>query len=402
MIDVKLADELIGNCTIELSTELVNLSDLKGRVLASPIKASREYPPFDRVAMDGIAICYKNSSNNKCFTIQGIQKPGNKALDLKSSKEAIEVMTGAVLPAGTDTVIPYEHIEIKNNQAIVKEEVKLNQNIHFKGSDYLKDCILLDSGLKLNSASIAIIASQGIKEVLVFNYPNIAIISTGDELIEPGLNCKDWQIWRSNPFSISAELESLGLPKENMNMFHLNDNRNQIYNSLTNIIDNFEVIILTGGVSMGKYDFVHSVMADLDVKKIFHKVKQKPGKPIFFGIKNEKIIYGLPGNPVSSLFCTRRYIIPFIERALGLKPTFFKAILSEDVFFKKIDFVLFKAVNIESSDQGNLIATPIKSNGSGDFSSLALSQGFIELPAGQCEYKVGDFFPFYSWKGALS
>jgi molybdopterin molybdotransferase len=400
MIDVLTAHEQVERNCIKLATEEVSLEGLEGRVLSKPIYSTREQPPFDRVAMDGIAIKFSSLKNN-LFPIEGIQKAGCKVLTLKNQDNAFEVMTGAILPKGVDTVIPYEVIKIENEVALLNkpEQVNSSQNIHFKGADYKEGKLLLRSGLKINSAAVAIIASQGSISAEVYSFPRIAIISTGDELVEPGQSCKPWQIWRSNAYALKAELSSFGFPEDKIKLFHLEDSKEKVFSSLKTILEDYQGLVISGGVSMGKFDFVQAVMSDLGVESIFYKIKQKPGKPMFFGKGREgQAIFALPGNPVSALVCMRRYVITSLNASFKniVEPQ--KVILDEEVNFKK-DFVLFKAVKIKSNEKAELIATPLKSNGSGDFSSLGESDGFIELPADKEVHKNGNIYSFYPWNG---
>ena len=211
MIDVEYADYLINSYSIKSNSEIVDLSLSHGCYLAQDIIATREQPPFDRVAMDGYAVAWNELRK---FTIKGRQMAGNPPLSLQDSTYAIEVGTGAMLPTGTDTVIPYENTLKKDDVFELKEEIviKKAQNIHFRKSDYNKGEILLSKGIKLTAPHIAIIASQGMNKVSVFSYPKIAIVSTGNELIEPGNDCEDWQIWRSNAQAIYGEFINWGVP----------------------------------------------------------------------------------------------------------------------------------------------------------------------------------------------
>jgi len=400
VIEVRKADELVRLFSLKLSTELVKLEDLYGRVLSKEIRATRMQPPFDRVTMDGIAIQFDQLLGKK-FNICGIQKAGSPPLFLEDNNHALEVMTGAVLPMNSDTVIPYEHLVINDGRAQIRPgiDIEQGQNIHFEGSDYLAGKILFEAGHRINSASLAVIASQGITHAEVLKYPQIAIVSTGDELVESGKPCEPWQIWRSNSIAIQAELRAFGVPEKNIKMVHLVDDKNLIFSTLAELLNHCDTFIISGGVSMGKYDFVQSVMNDLGVEEVFYKVQQRPGKPMFFGKnKDSKIVFGLPGNPVSALICMRRYVIQSLCYSFKMSRDSRLVKLSEDIVFKK-DLTLFKAVNIENQADGSKVARAIDSNGSGDFYSLGLGDGFIELPAEQNVHKAGALFPFYSWSG---
>ncbi|WP_127716387.1 molybdopterin molybdotransferase MoeA [Halobacteriovorax sp. HLS] len=398
MISVKAADQMVREHAFKLSTELVSVNELHGRILAQDLYATREQPPFDRVAMDGIAISF-SSNSKRSYKLNGIQKAGMKALRLESEDDAIEVMTGAVLPENCNCVIPYENCDLQNGKVTIKDGMNfsLNDNIHGRGSDYQKGSLLLTSGVILNSPKIAIIASQGLSEVAVKKFPKVAIVSTGDELIEPGLTCEPWQIWKSNPYGIESSLNEQGIPSSQISKFHLLDDEVEVFSKLKSIIDNHEIIILSGGVSMGKFDFVHTVMNDLAAEVVFHKIKQKPGKPLLFAKGSAgQCIFGLPGNPVSALVCMRRYVVPSLESSFGISSKKLYAKLAVDITFKK-DFALFSAVDIEISNSGQLIATPVRSNGSGDFASLATSDGFLELPEDAQTYLNGEVFAFHPW-----
>ena len=449
MIEVESAIKLIERYFVKVEKERVSLNHLVGRTLATPIKAKRDQPPFDRVAMDGIAVSFHGCSS-RGYKIEGVQKAGQPQKELKQQHNAIEVMTGSMLPLGTDTVIPYENLLIEGGIATLKEEYELEErknittrppvtasplderrgadeerleayfpyvggkrrgrqqslsprgeplrkNIHFLGSDYSSGKTLLKAGTKLTSAAVALIAGQGDNGAIVSKLPKVAIISTGDELVEPGKQCLDWQIWRSNTYGIYSELAGLGYSSSNVDFFHLDDNKDEMLALLSKVLKTHRILILSGGISMGKYDYVHTIMNDLYVTRIFHKIKQKPGKPMYFGIGEEgQNVFGLPGNPVSALVCMRRYIIPGLEQALGGVVKKYSAVLNQDVHFKK-DFSLFKAVYMECSDNGQLLATPIPSNGSGDFLGLGKSDGFLELPANKEFYKTGEVFPYFPW-----
>lgn len=403
--------------SLRFSSEEVVLEQLVGRVLAEPIFSTRKQPPFDRVALDGIAISHKdylackNNGKDFQFSIVGLQKPGQKPLKKFTSsagssdlKQAIEVMTGAMLPSGTDTVIPYEHISISNGIARLKSgfDVKKSQNIHFCGSDYKKNKKLLSIGQRINSTSVAIISSVGKSSAKVFKMPKIAVISTGDELITPGKPCLDWQIWRSNAYAIKAELVAFGIPEKNIKLTHLRDDRKKMLSTFAAVLEQFDMVITSGGVSKGKFDFVKSVIADLGMTIHFDKVAQKPGKPLVFATKkigeNNRYFWGLPGNPVSALVCLRRYVITALQWVLHQKDLIEKIVIKSTITPKRGTLTLFKPVVIEQ-DKNGLCADFIQSTGSGDFFSLANSHGFVELPAGKSIYKAGAYCSFYPWKG---
>ena len=400
MISVEEAHRLVVEHSLKLDSEEVSLENFEGRVLAEDIYASRPQPPFHRVAMDGIAISLASPSR-RAFDLVGVQRAGFPPLVLKNNEQAIEVMTGAILPEGTNVVIPYECCRLEKDKAEVDQsfELKENKNIHLKGSDYGVGEKLLRRGECLTSPQISLLASTGISRVKVVKFPRVAIVSTGDELVAPGKLCQEWQIWRSNPLGMAAQLKALGLPGQNIDSFHVSDDFKELFSLLRKILDDYQLILLSGGVSVGKYDFVDAVLADLGIDICFHKVSQRPGRPLLFGTKGEnQCFFGLPGNPVSALTCMRRYVLPGLQRALGVSSHSYKAILQKELVFKK-KLTLFAPVRIESNSCGELLAMPVKTNGSGDFFSLAKSHGFCELPADSDKHPAGKAYPLYFWPG---
>lgn len=286
------------------------------------------------------------NSDLRNFSIEGCQRAGEAALSLKNNKSCIEVMTGAVLPIGTDCVIRYEDVIIKDQIANVDKNLKIEkfQNIHQKGSDCRAGGELVPCNTLLRSPQWAVAASIGKSEVLVKRTPKIALVSTGDELVEVDQIPKDYQIRRSNIYSMISSLHSRGFMDLTLN--HLPDSQEEILKTLSQLLENHDILILTGGVSMGKFDFIPQCLADLKVKEIFHKVRQRPGKPFWFGVRDDKTtVFGLPGNPVSSLICLHRYILPTLSRAMGFdfsqKMGLPKTMLMQDVSFKKISLTFY-------------------------------------------------------------
>lgn len=399
MITSKEATNLIQELSSKFlgqEQDSITFHQSQNRLLAKNITAAYDQPPFDRVSMDGIAINFEALAKKSNFTIEGVQAAGHETKKLLSMANCLEVMTGAPLPYGCDTVIPYEVIKLTDNSAHVLKpsDITKGQNIHLKGSDYKKDSILINKNSIINSGQLSIIASSGVKNIEVLKNPHIAIISTGDELVEPGLELLPHQIYRSNPYALSALLSAHHLPVETI--AHLPDNQEKMLEELKRILSSHQVIVLTGGVSKGKFDFLPTVLADLGVKKIFHQVNHRPGKPLFFGQGPEnQLVFGLPGNPVSCVVNLRKYIIEALKN--NFKPTMYVKI-TKDINFKK-DMTLFVPAKLEFSNDGLVMATPLQGNGSGDFYSLRDSDGFIEVDnlTNQNNFSAGLVLPFYHW-----
>ncbi len=362
------------------------------RVLAIDIHSIYDQPPFNRVMMDGVAICYNEQIGSQSFIIEGIQAAGQKQTFLKNQSNCIEVMTGAPLPHGCDTVIPYEHLQIDNDKVQIFDcnKIKMGQYIHFQGSDYKKDQLLIEKNTIIKSGHISVLASSGISNIKVKQHSKIAILSSGDELVEPGNVLLSHQIYRSNPYSIQAILSEYGIVANTID--HLEDNKEMMFSRLEKILFDHELIIISGGVSKGKFDFLPSVLTDLGVKTIFHRVNQKPGKPLFFGIgpKNQ-LVFGLPGNPVSSMVNLRKYIISAIFN--NFNPSMYVNTLEEINI--NSDMTTYLPSKITFTEEGKIMAVPLTNNGSGDFFSLRDSDGFIEINKSNNNKNL---FPFYHWK----
>jgi molybdopterin molybdotransferase len=367
-----------------------NLTLIQG-VLSNSIVADRDYPPFDRVMMDGIAVRFEDyQKGTRDFVVSGVQAAGEAAKTLSSSNGCLEVMTGAPLPSGCDLVIPYEHVEIKNEIATVVLEMERvhYENIHHKGSDCKKGEVVLNAGVFINGPHQGIAASMGITPKLS-NSSKILIISTGDELVEVNETPLDHQIRRSNAHALKKSLELAGI--SNVTLNHLKDDVMEISEHYKKSAKDFDVMIYSGGVSKGKFDYLPNVWIEMGVKKYFHEVAQRPGKPLWFGHdeKNNTHVVGLPGNPVSSLVCLHRYLIPARKMFVRLK--------TEVVFKKALTY--FLPVKIEFNEDGGLDATPLKIKNSGEFTALAESDGFIELPAEKNVFSPGEVYSFYGWSG---
>ena len=379
----------------------VSLGLSTGRVLRQAVCAERDQPPFDRVTMDGIAIRYSSFvSGNRRFRIQSRQHAGEPPHLLDDDDGCIEIMTGAVLPGKTDCIVPVERISVENSVATIEPGYVANPNqfIHSQGSDHKKDHQILEAGHRIEAMDVAIIASCGLNSVQVSEQPEIRVISTGNELVPAGAPIAAHQIRLSNGPALIAMLESHGYA--NCSHDHILDDREALKERLAQHLDESNVLILSGGVSMGKADFVPEVLAQLGVKVVFHKISQRPGKPMWFGIGSDgQAVFALPGNPVSTLICCRQYVLPALARA-GLRKTPLpeSALLAESYLFKP-ELTCFLPVRLMNDAGGQLIATPRPTNTSGDFAALSGTDGYIELPKDRTEFAAGSTWPLHRWSG---
>ena len=388
MITVQEASTIISKHLFIPEVCEVLLNQSLDKILAEPIFADRDFPPFDRVMMDGIAINFNSFEQGKRrYSIEGVQMAGQNQLSLKDNGNCLEVMTGAILPEGANAIIPYEQVVINNGEADIQiEDIKEFQNIHKKGLDVQRGNELISSGTYITPAEIGVLATVGKSVVKVYASIKVAIVSTGDELVPVNEVPLDYQIRQSNSHVLKASLMEMGIES---NIFHINDEEEEIYKSLQQTILDNDVIILSGGVSKGKKDFVPEVLERLLFKKLFHGVAQRPGKPFWFGHRDDnKTVFALPGNPVSTFLCFYKFVKPWINLSYELKNKNEKAILMEDFTFPA-PLTYFLQVTVKNED-GILKAHPITGKGSGDLANLLLADGFLELPEHSTIFTKGD------------
>jgi molybdopterin molybdotransferase len=399
LITPRLAEEAIYSRLTCLPIESLPLTQCVGATLRENIYAERDQPPFDRVAMDGMAVDSDALRRGLTrFRLQAVQAAGVPPLKLGSGDVAIEVMTGAILPAGSDCIVPVEQFDVAEGYASLNTAVGNSpyQNVHRRGSDGRQGTLLLEAGTLLRAPEIAVAASAGMARVRVSSQPAVMIISTGDELIEPGDPIADYQVRRSNAYAVAATLRTRGFGRVGDD--HVPDDEVLMRERLALHLTTHEVVVLSGGVSMGKFDLVPKVLMQLGVQQVFHNIAQRPGKPMWFGIGPQgQAVFGLPGNPVSTLVCLIRYVIPAIAEAMGTKRTPPERLaLSTPVTFQPA-LTYFLPVAIEHDDWGRPWATPRRTNGSGDFLSLTGTDGFVELPPGPNTYPKGFVTTVYRW-----
>ncbi|MFM8448932.1 MAG: molybdopterin molybdotransferase MoeA [Haliscomenobacter sp.] len=377
----------------QLPTEECPLSEARGRVLAEDLCADRPFPPFDRVTMDGIAIRFADfSAGIRNFINKGTQAAGQPPLVLESEGACLEIMTGAVLPAGADTIIRYEDLRFEGDQvAVLTEEIEYGQNLHREGSDRRMGDVIVPSGQLLAAGEIGVAATVGKNSLRVRKMPRVAVISTGDELVSVESVPLPHQIRSSNMYALSAALQQMGVPTERL---HFPDDPDVMRTGLNKCLRTFDAIILSGGVSEGAFDFIPGVLAELQVEKLFHRVQQRPGKPFWFGTWQQQCaIFALPGNPVSAFLGIQKYFKAWLHQSLGLpplRPSF--AMLAEDYTFKP-NLTYFLQVKLESTPDGLLRAYPRTGGGSGDLANLSDADGFLELPADETHFRSGTVFP---------
>ena len=395
MISVEEAKHIILNSTQEFGVEEIPFIKSVGRILKETIVADRDFPPFNRVSMDGIAIDFNAfQKGQRAFKVEGIQPAGSAQISLQNSENCIEVMTGAVLPKNTNAVIRYEDVEIKNDVArIIINEVFDFQNIHEKGKDRKVGETLIEKNTIISAAEIGVFATVGKSTIKVAKQPKIMILSTGDELVAVNDKPEEHQIRRSNVFTLVAALEHLKIESETS---HIADDKPILKQKIAQFLNDYDVLLCSGAVSKGKFDFLPEVFDELGVEKRFHRVAQRPGKPFWMGETNTCKVFAFPGNPISTFVNCLAYFYPWYYKSVGVKTKEETAILTEDVTFKP-NLTYFLQVKL-SDKFGHILATPIKGNGSGDLASLVNADAFIQLPNDKTEFKTGENYPIIRYR----
>lgn len=380
------------NSLKDYGVETVPLKEAVGRVLAEDVRADRDFPPFDRATKDGITLNYQAVENGrKAFEVIKVLPAGAPATVLEDQEACMEIMTGAVVPYDADTVVMYEELDLENGIARLKSLPKKGQNIHYRGSDTKKGAVLLAANTRISAAGIGVLASVGKAEVAVKRLPKVAVISTGNELVDIDIIPETHQIRRSNSYSLQACLREDGIDPM---LLHLPDDKDIIGQKLNYLVDEFDLLILSGGVSKGKYDYLPEVLQHLGVKKAFHGVMQRPGKPFWFGNhpENNTLVFSFPGNPVSTFANYHLYFRTWLNSSLGLEIKAQTAMLGTAI---PLTSTLTHFIRVRLKwEQSALKAVPVVENGSGDLVSLALADGFVCLAPNELGYSKGEVVPF--------
>jgi molybdopterin molybdotransferase len=307
-------------------------------------------------------------------------------------------MTGAVLPQGCDAVVPVEQLAIVDGVATVAGDARVEPflNVHVRGLDCREGDLLLARGTSLGAPELAVLASAGLPRADVRADPRILVVATGDELVAPDEPIESWQVRRSNSYALRGALNLRGFHRVAED--HLPDVPEVLTARLATHLATHDVVVLSGGVSMGRFDFVPSALRQLGVVEVFHKVAQRPGKPLWFGIGPAgQTVFGLPGNPVSSLVCLLRYVVPALSTMLGAKPRPVEYVPLGSDYDVRAPLWFFLPVELERSPSLGPVAMPRPTRGSGDFISLVGTDGFVELPPGPRLWPSGTIVPFHRW-----
>lgn len=316
MIPVTEAKKIVSENVSSLKPVMLPLSRAAGLLLAEDVYASIDIPAFPQSSMDGYAFSFEGWKKHNKLKITGEVAAGNNETFIIEPDTAVRIFTGAAVPAGADTVIMQEKALLENgNLKIEDETIQSGDNVRAKGSEIKAGASALEKGSILSPAAIGFLAGIGIKEVKVYPNPSISIIITGNELQGPGQPLQYGQVYESNSFALKAVLKQFQI--EDVKILYAADKPAEVTAALKSALEQSDVVLLTGGISVGEYDFVLQAANECDVEKLFHKIKQRPGKPLYFGKKENKLVFGLPGNPSSVLTCFYQYVIPALEKLSG-------------------------------------------------------------------------------------
>ncbi len=390
MISVAEAKKIIADNVTSFEPMTLTLDRAAGLILANDIYASMDIPAFPQSSMDGYAFSFEGWKKNKKLKIKGEVAAGNNQTLALSSENAVRIFTGAAVPAGADTVIMQEKTKVENDELIIEDEdLQIGNSVRPKGSEIKVGMLALVKETVLSPAGIGFLAGIGINETNVYPNPSITIIITGNELQQPGMPLQHGQVYESNSFALRAVLKQLKI--DNVQILYATDKQEIVTSALQKALEQSDLVLLTGGISVGDYDFVLQAANVCGVEKLFHKIKQRPGKPLYFGKRNNQLVFGLPGNPSSVLTCFYQYVLPAIERLTKRKISLqsIKARISRS-FQKGAGLTHF----LKGSYDGKTV-TPLDAQESYRLSSFATANCFIQINEEITSCKEGELVTVY-------
>ncbi|TAL59543.1 MAG: molybdopterin molybdenumtransferase MoeA [Bacteroidetes bacterium] len=386
MISVEEAKDLIIKNLFRLVPSEKNISECLGSVLSRDIISPISYPPFDQSAMDGFALGYSDFQKSMPLEIIGESAAGNPFAAALKPGQAIRIFTGAKIPVGSDAVVTQEKASVEKGKLIIQDKsLEQGANIRTTGSQIMKGDVILKKGQAINPGAIGLLASLGITEVNVYSSTRVTLIVTGNEFVKPGNSLNEGQVYESNSYCIKAALEAANC--KSIEIVNVGDDEKQTTEKLKSAIEKSDLVLATGGISVGKYDFVGKAFQQLGVQHIFYKIAQKPGKPLFFGKLNSCLIFGLPGNPAAALTCFYEYVLTAIKIMQGrsdISLTKKMMPVSENTS-KKEGLSLFLKGKIA---EGKVAV--LEGQESSNISSFAMADCLIYLPAQKGSISAGE------------
>jgi molybdopterin molybdotransferase len=397
LLSVAEAEGLIAGHVSAFGVEPVSFDAADGRILRQAVFAERDQPPFDRVMMDGIGVRWSDPLPPS-FALAGAQMAGMARAALDRPDACLEVTTGAIVPAGCDCIIPVEQTRRDGDRYVLAEGYRPSQGqfIHAQGSDVRAGVQVLEAGVRLGPPQVALLAANGVGRVDVAVRPSVGVLATGDELVSVDTPLGEGQVRRSNEYAIAAVLRAHGIGP--VALGHVADDLDATIQALDAMLAAHDAVIVSGGVSMGQRDFVAEALRALKVEWVFHRIAQRPGRPMGFGVGPAgQPVFALPGNPVSSLVCTVRYVRPALLAAMGLKAAAPEWVQLDAEVQTAPALTCFVPVAVRQDETGRSMAHPVISTTSGDFSTLAQAHGVVQLPIGEARVPAGTVAALYRW-----
>jgi molybdopterin molybdotransferase len=383
MISVGEAKKIINDSVKLLNAQSVAIQDAWDTTLAEDVIAPQDIPAYPQSSMDGYAFAFEDLG--KELLLAGESAAGNRHNFALRSHSAARIFTGAAVPEGADTVVMQEKVKVLDGQLIIEDEGLVpGSNVRGKGSEIKKGDVALPKGAYLSAASLGFLAGIGITNAVVYPKPAVTIIVTGNELKTIGAPLEYGEVYESNSFALTAALKQFHVSP--MKVVRVEDDPAALRNVMQSALAESDLLLMTGGVSVGEYDFVTKVAGECGIHTLFHKIKQRPGKPLFFGMKDEKIVFGLPGNPSSVLTCFYEYVVPAVKKMTNGRQqlNILKAPLSAS-FKKNIPFKQF----LKGFYDGRTV-TPLSAQESYKMNSFAKANCLIVLEESDQECKEGD------------
>lgn len=397
MISIEEAQKLISEQARNFDVEEISIDDALNRILAEDIFADRDYPPFNRATMDGYAVIAADFKKDKQITLQLIETlhAGNVSGQTVTKGTCIKIMTGAPVPPGADAVVRFE--DTSENNTVVEFAINTvlpKQNIASQGEDNKKDELILEKNTRLNALAIAVLAVTGKAKIKVYKIPNVAIISTGNEIVNVVDAIFPYQIRDSNSYSLKNFTKQYNI--SSVKSVLVEDDKSALTNVLSDFLSS-DILILSGGVSKGEADYVPEVLISLGVQEIFHRVRIKPGNPLWFGkLPNGGVVFGLPGNPVSVQVSFKVFIEPFLRKCFNMEiiaPMYFP-LFNEKI--KRTKFTEYFPCKISTKEKTTGLISK-RMNTSGDISATLHSDGIAVHPEETEIIKENTMIEFYFW-----
>ena len=386
MISVQDGKDILSRVCSPLTPRIVTLNNAVGLVLAEDVFAAIDVPSFNQSSMDGYAFSFEDWNGTESLLLDGVVQAGSNYESELNEKQAIRIFTGAAVPHNTDTVVMQEKVLVENNTVLINDnQLTKGSNVRLKGSEIKAGELALQKHTRLSPAAIGFLAGIGINEVLVYLFPRVKIVVTGNELVQPGHPLNYGQVYESNSFTLQAVLKQMGIAE--VAIYFAKDNIDELKAVLQEGLKDTDILLITGGVSVGDYDFVANALADCGIEKLFHRIKQKPGKPLFAGKSNRQLIFGLPGNPSSVLTCFYEYVVPSIAQMMQTSNSIVqhKKLPLTHAFTKTNKLTNFLKAQCTEHNVALLSAQE-----SYRLSSFATANCLVCLPEDGTEYREGD------------